>query len=68
MSLTACFSNDHYARTSSPPSGLHISRSITAVTSDSAASYPTSVVVSSNPSFDSSAGLQLFVDLLSYLL
>jgi len=68
MSLTACFSNHHYAGTSSPPSRLHISKSVTAVTSDSATSSPTFVVVSSDPSFDSSAGLQLFVDLSSYLL
>ena len=66
MSPSACFYNDHYAGTSSPPLKLHSSRSVTAATSDSAVGSPTSVVVSSSPSTNSPVGLQLFIDLSSY--
>jgi len=66
MSPSVCFSNDHYTRTGSPPSGSYISRSVIATTSDSAASSTASTDVGSDPSSDSPAGLQLFVDLSSY--
>jgi len=66
MSPSACFSNNHYAGTGSPPSELHISRSVTTTNSDSTVDSPTSAAASSNPSIDSLASLQLFVDLSSY--
>jgi histone deacetylase 1/2 len=66
MSASACFSNNHYAGTGSPPLELHISRSVTTTNSDSVVDSPTSAAASSNPSIDSLANLQLFVDLSSY--
>jgi len=66
LSPSACFSNDHFAGTGSPPSGSHISKSVTAATSDSTASSPDSTAVSSGPSSASPTGLQLCVDLSSY--
>ena len=62
----ACFSNDYYAGTSSPPLELHISRSVTTANSDSTTGSPTSVTASSILLIDSPAGPQLFVDLSSY--
>jgi hypothetical protein len=65
MSPSACFSNDHFAGTGSPPSGSHFSRSALASPSDSAVSSPASAAESSDPSA-SPPGLQFCVDLSSY--
>ena len=66
MSSSACFSNDYYAGTGSPPSKLHISRFVTVANYDSIASSPTSTAASSGLSTNSPVGLQLFIDLSSY--
>ena len=44
MSPSACFSDDHYVGTGSPPSELHLSKSATTASTDSAASSFSSVV------------------------
>jgi len=66
MSPFACFSDDHYAGTGSRSLELHIFKSVTTANTGSATSSPSSAANSgslANPS----AGLQLFVDLFSYL-
>ena len=68
MSPSACFSNDHYAGTSSPSSELHFSRSVTTANPDSTTSSPSFVAANSNSLAHPSPDLQLFVDLSSYSL
>jgi hypothetical protein len=67
MSPSACFSDDHYAGTGSRSLELHISRSVTTASTGSAAGSPSSAAANSGSLADPSAGLQLFVDLSSYL-
>ena len=66
ISSYACFSNDHYAGTSSSPLELHVSRFVTVYNIGFTVDSPTSAAVSSSPSIGSPANLQLFVDLSSY--
>jgi hypothetical protein len=66
MSPSACFSDDHYAGTGSPSSELHLSRSVTTASINSAAGSPSSTVANSSFLADPSVDLQLFVDFFSY--
>jgi hypothetical protein len=66
MSPSACFSDDHYAGTGSPSSELHLSRSVTTASTNSAAGSPSSTAVNSSSLADPSVDLQLFVDFFSY--
>lgn len=66
MSLSACFSDDHYACTSSPPLELHLSKSVTTASTDSMAGSHLFAAVNTSSLADPSAGLQIFVDLSSF--
>jgi len=65
LSPSACIFNDHYARISSPSPDVHASRSAVVEQTSFATGSPGSAV-STSPSTDSLAGLQLCVDLSSY--
>jgi hypothetical protein len=68
MSPSACFSDDHYACTSSPSSELYLSKSVTTASTYSMASSLSSTAVNTGFLVDPSASLQLFDDLSSFLL
>jgi hypothetical protein len=68
MSLSACFSNDHFTGTTSPPLELYFSRFFTVDNPGSVAGSPNFAVVSSRPQTGSLADLQLIVDLSFYRL
>jgi len=65
LSPSACFSNDHYAGTSSPPIKVHASKSVTVEKTGFAAGSPM-FVVRSSPSIRSPADLQLCINLSLY--
>ena len=68
MSPSACFSDDHYACTSSPSSELYLSKSVTTASTYSMASSLSSTAVNTGFLVDPSASIQLFDDLSSFLL
>jgi len=66
MSQSVYFYDDHYAGIGSPPLELHLSKSATIASTDSAAGSSSFAAANTGSLTDPSMCLQLFVDLSSY--